>query len=328
MMTKEAKVEGSERLASTKKVGYFHLTSKVSSKSPNPSPSPSPSPSPTPPIPPSPSSSIWSDARKQSKPEPKNKVLPRSRESHTVRSSSRRKPVSVGKPVTLAFYQECSPEFMDCDSKAPDQMEYIPGLSMPHCPIPVPLALKHNVDGSSPRSSRSPSKVRSPRVLAGQGKKAGKTQESTMLPLPAHGIQPQRQSRILLAEDNKVNVMVAQSMMQRLGHKLEVVNNGAEAIEAVQRNSYDVILMVSVEIVNNACLRLNTTFTCVNRSGKWQFVTFLFAYYQCLDHFSTKLHLPHRTLSTIDPTIALYSDILFSLLRLCHSWICRTCVCQ
>jgi CheY-like chemotaxis protein len=248
MMTKEEKLEGSDILASSKKVGYFHFTSKVpTSKPSSPSLSPLPSPSPNPPIPPSSSSSTWSDNRKQSNPEPKIKVVPRSRDSSTGRSSSRRKPVPAGKPVkpsALSFYQECSPEFMDCDSKAPgDQMEYIPGLSMPHCQVPAPVALKQRTGGSS-RTPSSPSKVRSPRDLAGQGRKVGKTnQGSTMLPPAAQDVQPHKQSRILLAEDNKVNVMVAQSMMQRLGHKLEVVSNGAEAIEAVKRNTYDVILM-------------------------------------------------------------------------------------
>lgn len=50
--------------------------------------------------------------------------------------------------------------------------------------------------------------------------------------------------KILLVEDNKINVMVAQSMMKQLGQSLEVVNNGVEAVRAVQRCSYDLILMV------------------------------------------------------------------------------------
>jgi CheY-like chemotaxis protein len=40
-----------------------------------------------------------------------------------------------------------------------------------------------------------------------------------------------------------VNVMVAQSMLMKLGHTLEVANNGADAIQALQQNSYDLILM-------------------------------------------------------------------------------------
>lgn len=50
--------------------------------------------------------------------------------------------------------------------------------------------------------------------------------------------------KILLVEDNKINVMVTQSMMKRLGYGMDVVNNGVEAVRAVQRHTYDVILMV------------------------------------------------------------------------------------
>eukprot|EP01018_Ginkgo_biloba_P007093 Gb_39124 [translate_table: standard] len=57
--------------------------------------------------------------------------------------------------------------------------------------------------------------------------------------------QLQSQPRVLLVEDNKVNVMVTRSMMKRLGHSLDVVSNGKEAVQAVQRSNYDLILMVS-----------------------------------------------------------------------------------
>ncbi|XP_042515964.1 histidine kinase 5-like [Macadamia integrifolia] len=49
--------------------------------------------------------------------------------------------------------------------------------------------------------------------------------------------------KILLVEDNKINVMVTQSMMKQLGRSIDVVNNGVEAIRAVQRHRYDLILM-------------------------------------------------------------------------------------
>ncbi|XP_019176804.1 PREDICTED: histidine kinase 5 [Ipomoea nil] len=49
--------------------------------------------------------------------------------------------------------------------------------------------------------------------------------------------------RILLVEDSKINVMVTQSMMKQLGHQIDVVNNGVEAVRAVQRSSYELILM-------------------------------------------------------------------------------------
>ncbi|KAK8991754.1 hypothetical protein V6N11_062750 [Hibiscus sabdariffa] len=49
--------------------------------------------------------------------------------------------------------------------------------------------------------------------------------------------------KILLVEDSKINVMVARSMLKQLGHTIDVVNNGAEAVRAVQKCSYDLVLM-------------------------------------------------------------------------------------
>ncbi|KAF8036936.1 hypothetical protein BT93_C2614 [Corymbia citriodora subsp. variegata] len=55
--------------------------------------------------------------------------------------------------------------------------------------------------------------------------------------------KPKPKPKILLVEDNKINVMVTQSMMKQLGHNMDVVNNGVEAVRAVQRHTYDLILM-------------------------------------------------------------------------------------
>ncbi|MFQ3618438.1 MAG: PAS domain-containing protein [Cyanobacteriota bacterium] len=49
--------------------------------------------------------------------------------------------------------------------------------------------------------------------------------------------------RILIAEDNLVNQKVLLRMLQQLGHNADVVSNGAEAVEAVLRQTYDVVLM-------------------------------------------------------------------------------------
>ncbi|XXG58346.1 hypothetical protein AAC387_Pa04g0673 [Persea americana] len=51
------------------------------------------------------------------------------------------------------------------------------------------------------------------------------------------------QPKILLVEDNKINVMVTRSMMKQMGHSINVVSNGLEAIHAVQSNTFDLILM-------------------------------------------------------------------------------------
>ena len=49
--------------------------------------------------------------------------------------------------------------------------------------------------------------------------------------------------RILLAEDNVVNQKLALRLLQQLGYRADLASNGVEAIESVQRQTYDVVLM-------------------------------------------------------------------------------------
>jgi CheY-like chemotaxis protein len=60
----------------------------------------------------------------------------------------------------------------------------------------------------------------------------------------AAGAQPGRQSRhLLLAEDNPVNRRVAVGLLERAGHTVVSVNNGRAALDALEKESFDLVLM-------------------------------------------------------------------------------------
>ena len=49
--------------------------------------------------------------------------------------------------------------------------------------------------------------------------------------------------RILIAEDDHINQILATKMLNKLGYKPDIVSNGKEALEIVSEKTYDVILM-------------------------------------------------------------------------------------
>lgn len=49
--------------------------------------------------------------------------------------------------------------------------------------------------------------------------------------------------RILLVDDNPINQKAGVTMLSRIGYRADVAANGLEAIEAMGRTAYDVILM-------------------------------------------------------------------------------------
>ena len=49
--------------------------------------------------------------------------------------------------------------------------------------------------------------------------------------------------RILLAEDHVMNQMMIRLMLEAAGHVVEVVDNGLQALHAVQTDNFDLVLM-------------------------------------------------------------------------------------
>jgi signal transduction histidine kinase/DNA-binding response OmpR family regulator len=71
--------------------------------------------------------------------------------------------------------------------------------------------------------------------------------EPAAAPIPAPPPPPQpateRSLRLLVADDILVNRTLARIMLERAGHSVELVANGIEAVEAVQRTDFDAVLM-------------------------------------------------------------------------------------
>lgn len=115
-----------------------------------------------------------------------------------------------------------------------------------------PVKSHHRSNSSTDRRHRGRVRksIRRSSPVQGNTRKMGKAQISERMaarePLPAAKVvKYSRPFRILVAEDDPVNIKVATQMMIALGHELKVVNNGSEAIQAVQQGTYDVVLMVS-----------------------------------------------------------------------------------
>ncbi len=74
-------------------------------------------------------------------------------------------------------------------------------------------------------------------------KRLGSSTFSTMEPTPA--IDPLRQTsgRLLLAEDNATNQLVALGILRKMGLDADTVSNGLEALVALETNRYDLVMM-------------------------------------------------------------------------------------
>ena len=67
-------------------------------------------------------------------------------------------------------------------------------------------------------------------------------------PAPAPAAEPNRnrlvyQGSVLLAEDNLTNQMIAAAILNKIGLKVEVVDNGLKAVRKLETQAYDIVLM-------------------------------------------------------------------------------------
>jgi two-component system, sensor histidine kinase and response regulator len=70
---------------------------------------------------------------------------------------------------------------------------------------------------------------------------AGSRQQTPLL-VTRHSLREARR-RVLLAEDNAINQRIAVKLLERQGHTVVVAQNGQEAVDAVEREEFDIVLM-------------------------------------------------------------------------------------
>lgn len=82
---------------------------------------------------------------------------------------------------------------------------------------------------------------RSLKVLNGEIENEPQPDEAT--PHFESVIQASEGLRILMAEDNRINVLLATKLLSNMGHRVDTVGDGKEALEALARAPYDLVLM-------------------------------------------------------------------------------------
>ncbi len=78
------------------------------------------------------------------------------------------------------------------------------------------------------------------RLYRGVGETLQPVSEPASVPVITERALPMR---ILLAEDNKVNQQFATILLRKAGYEVDTANNGVQAVEAVKREDYDLVLM-------------------------------------------------------------------------------------
>jgi PAS domain S-box-containing protein len=66
----------------------------------------------------------------------------------------------------------------------------------------------------------------------------------TQAPIPSvYDRLPAVSRRVLVVDDNRINQMLLAALLKKDGHEVDLVSNGAQAVEAVKAGGYDIVLM-------------------------------------------------------------------------------------
>ena len=69
------------------------------------------------------------------------------------------------------------------------------------------------------------------------------SQDAIAVPVPSAGTGVGPQLKILVAEDNIVNQKLIVTLLKKRGHQVELVSDGQQAVEAFEREGFDLVLM-------------------------------------------------------------------------------------
>ena len=69
--------------------------------------------------------------------------------------------------------------------------------------------------------------------------------------LKTHSQKKLKNLNILVVEDNKINQMVTKKLLEKNGHSYQMAENGLEALQLVEQNTFDIILMdINMPVMN------------------------------------------------------------------------------
>jgi CheY-like chemotaxis protein/anti-sigma regulatory factor (Ser/Thr protein kinase) len=151
-------------------------------------------------------------------------------------------PIAFANLAEVTFSPELPPSvaILDATARSTPGVEERLGL-----PIGATIDLVASNDthaSSSPRSVAQP--IRSRHLKDALCRATHHEPASRPVPSPFKAIPRTNAFRILVAEDNLVNQRVAQMMLARLGHHVDVVSNGQEAVDSIRTTTppYDILI--------------------------------------------------------------------------------------